>query len=679
MKMRKLTSKQREILLSLVCTGGVLSSAFCGVQGVAEATTISNPPAYTGSAIINDDVQVVDGKITNAANVAGAELIFNGSVDINGGYIQIVNAGTKYTFNGDVSIKRNTTETEPYALFANGASGGSEVGTITINSAKNKTVQIEGDIKASLGERIFLSNVNVTANFSNKDSFFAGKLLTDDVDTGNLKLFNLDFSNGATWYIQPEDAGYAFGDSYNITSQGGVIDTYHTSPTASRSTVGEAQLNFGGVKDRLNGTTFVISSDVVNNKADNVMLNDSEGGNTYYVQVVHDASDSSDGTFVATDKPVVLNIQYGMEEVTTPDKAEAKSYTLLQEKEAGLVTKETIMTPTLELEEDLTVGSSYTRYMLTGVDVKTTETPGPAQEFAGETAMAAAASMASWRAENNDLQKRMGDLRREENNTGIWARYYGGESEIKSSNTNLKYHGIQAGFDRQLPVKEGKLFTGIAVSQMKGDYSASTASGDTESNLVGIYGSYLGNKGHFADLIIKYGRLSNDTSSFVNGDSYKGDTASRGLNMSLEYGYHQKLKDGLYIEPLAELNYGHISGDTYTMVRNGVDGASVSNDAISSFIGKLGMNIGKETKMGNVYLKMALLHEFDGEVGVHTHYGTYSKDTTEDMKDTWFEYGLGFNQSFNKNLNLYGEVAKAAGGDKINDKWKANIGLRYSF
>ena len=32
-----------------------------------------------------------------------------------------------------------------------------------------------------------------------------------------------------------------------------------------------------------------------------------------------------------------------------------------------------------------------------------------------------------WRAENNDLMKRMGDLRLSEGESGIWAKYYGGK------------------------------------------------------------------------------------------------------------------------------------------------------------------------------------------------------------------------------------------------------------
>jgi outer membrane autotransporter protein len=49
------------------------------------------------------------------------------------------------------------------------------------------------------------------------------------------------------------------------------------------------------------------------------------------------------------------------------------------------------------------------------------------------------------------------------------------------------------------------------------------------------------------------------------------------------------------------------------------------------------------------------------------------------MKDTWYEYGIGFNSQIGEANNLYGEITKTAGADKVSDKWKATIGLRHAF
>lgn len=123
----------------------------------------------------------------------------------------------------------------------------------------------------------------------------------------------------------------------------------------------------------------------------------------------------------------------------------------------------------------------------------------------------------------------------------------------------------------------------------------------------------------------------------------------------------------------------HIDENDYIMRMNGASGANVSNDAVQSFIGRLGINVGKNTNKGNIYAKLSLAHEFSGDVGVTTSYGDYRRHTTESMKDTWLEYGIGFNQKLNADNNLYGEISKTAGADKITEKWKANIGFRHSF
>ena len=111
----------------------------------------------------------------------------------------------------------------------------------------------------------------------------------------------------------------------------------------------------------------------------------------------------------------------------------------------------------------------------------------------------------------------------------------------------------------------------------------------------------------------------------------------------------------------------------------GAQGAKVENDAVNSFIGRLGLNVGKTTKGGNIYAKLYVAKEFAGDVGVRTSFGDYSKYTKESLQDTWLEYGVGFNQKLGKQTNLYGEVSATAGANKLTEKWKFNVGMRYSF
>ena len=66
-----------------------------------------------------------------------------------------------------------------------------------------------------------------------------------------------------------------------------------------------------------------------------------------------------------------------------------------------------------------------------------------------KTAMTSAVLL--WRGNNNDLQRRMGDIRLAKEENGIWARYLGGKNKIDKQNTYLKqtYDIAQVGYDKK--------------------------------------------------------------------------------------------------------------------------------------------------------------------------------------------------------------------------------------
>lgn len=624
--LRKIRKQHNKRLLKLMCLSAAMLTA-----------NIAPLPAFAATDITTD--------VTAPKIVYGYE----GTVNLNGNVAITVNDG--------------------YALCAQGTPHGESTddAVLNVNSNGTKTVKIVGDIETNSGY--------ITLTLNNKDSYLAGSLIQGDNIT-------LKLNNGSTWYVPVQAA-----DSYTIMNysgvysgihlnlNGGIVDLYHATPTTARETAaGTRTLSLNEHKGTnqqsgTNNTTFVLSSDIANNKADKVILtgNSSSNTNTYYVQVAYDTSQDTDGTYNATGDITVLTTDGATDTVT------AKSYTTTKDVAAGLLTKNLTITPTITTNAGVAKLTSVT--VLT--DTVAGTTAGPAQKMAEAASTTAKGAMSAWRAENNDLLRRMGELRDDEGKAGAWGRLYGGETEIAGSST-INYHGLQMGYDRKIAVQDGKLFTGLALSQMEGDLSYSSGSGDTKSTMFGVYGSYLGKKGHFADLIIKYGRLEKSTQTASGGVAYTADNASDGLNMSLEYGYHKKLKNNWYLEPQIELNYGYIGSSHYTMKMNGASGAYVADDAINSLIGRIGANIGKNTKNGNVYAKLSLAHEFSGDVGTTTSYGSYANHTSTSMKETWLEYGVGFNAKVSKDTNLYGEISKTT-SDKVTEKWKGNIGLRHSF
>ena len=552
--------------------------------------------------------------------------------------LQVDNVGT-VNINGNLKV---ATPAWSYALYAYGTDG--ITGILRVNMNKNKTVQIDGNLRTDGNAG------DIYVNFSNPDSYLAGKN-----ERGNLS-----FSNGATWYV-PDDTSSVG----TITATGGNLDFWHATPTTTRGSAAGARTGtLNNVGSNLNGANFIISSDIQNNTADQVVLNNVSGSNTYTVQVAYDPAMSVNDTYTAANAPTILTTS------NTGNTVTAKAYRTTRIEDAGLKTVNIQLTPTLS-----TTGNET---KLTALTVeKAPDTDGPAAIMAGAASAVQLAALGAWRAENNDLQRRLGDLRWDEGSAGAWARAYGGESQIHSgAGTDVSYHGIQVGYDRARAFGEGKLFTGFALSNMKGDASGSS---DLDSKLFGVYGSYLGKRGHFIDAIIKYGRFTNNTTRTYGGVNYAGDYGTNGLNMSLEYGYHKQLHNGFYLEPQAELNYSHLNSTSYTMSAGGTSGAFVQNNGMDSLIARVGINAGRKTKDGNLYLKLSCLHEFSGDTGMTASYSGTTVSSSSSGSDTWLEYGIGFNQRIASNQNLYGEITRTAWADKVSDNWKANLGWRVSF
>ena len=494
----------------------------------------------------------------------------------------------------------------------------------------------------------------------------------------------LTFSNGATWYVtNPNNAGTQSSYTFNISAgtgnpyfqlslNGGIVDLYHTDAAGTaRNLPSSTTLTIGNAGKSADGATFVVATDVAKSTSySQVTLTGPTGNNTYTIRDDYDASESRTGTY--TGNALVLTTTGS----ATADTVKAADSTTV--KNGGLTTWTRQITLSSTKDATDPYGLIW-NYYITSVKVTSNES-GPAQVMAEAGKSTAAAATSAWRAENNELLRRMGDLRGHSEDAGAWLRTYGGESEVRSGGSaSLSYLGVQGGYDWDRRWQNGRLFTGIAVSHLHGTSSFANGSGTMDSNLFGIYGSYIGDKGHYADLILKYGHVGSDFGASGNGSVFSGSTGRNGLSASFEYGRRQQLAGGRYFEPQAELTYSHLGSANYIMTMDGATGARVHEDGVNSLVGRIGGTYGIETKDGNVYAKLGLLHEFSGSGIVNTAYGSYSSRAESSMRDTWLEYGLGFNARVAKNAQVYGEFVKTAGASKIINKWMLNAGFRLSF
>ena len=619
-------------------------------------------------------------------NPININLLFNNTVEINDSGIEIENANVSNPIYEDITMQFSENlsiyNKNGYAIYGKSyASGTAGIASIIIGNQDNKKniVKIIGNIKAESKNGSGKSEIKL--NLNNEYSFFAGKMETGENNKDNNNEYNnsiieMNLKDKATWYAHRSNVDdiYTIDGSNKeirteITSNGGIIDIYNSAPNEVRTeSAGTREFKLKGVGDRLQKTTFCISTDITNKKSDLIKLegvDTTSGSQTYYVQIVADPI-KGEWKLEPGDKIPVMDITgTGLDNITV----KGKEYT--KETGAGLV--EQTITPTIK-EDKKGTGDWY----LTGIEK--VENKGSGHIFA-EIGAAANAGMASaWRTDSGDLYQRMGNLRNNEAEQGVWGRIYTGENEIrKGIDLDLEYRAVQVGYDRKENIDGGKLFTGIAFGYFDGNADYDHGSGESNSATVGMYATYSGNNGSFGDFIVKLGNIDNKLSYISeSGDYYKADYDTYGFSADAEYGYRYEFSNDYYIEPLAQLSYIYIADEEYTMNLNGESGAKVSNDDYQSLIGYAGFHYGKKFGDNVAYLRVAAAHEFAGDIDVDARYQDIKVNSSISGEDTWVEYGVGFDVKVKEDTAVYGRLQKST-GDIVKNKWHASVGIRYTF
>ena len=294
------------------------------------------------------------------------------------------------------------------------------------------------------------------------------------------------------------------------------------------------------------------------------------------------------------------------------------------------------------------------------------------QTTAGIGELANVAFMA-WRAENDEMHQRMGELRSSKGEAGIWARMKRGESESGDLNIKNQYSTYQLGYDEK--VGDSNWYLGGAISRTEGKSSFATGSGENQSTGFTVYGTYVGDDGQYVDLSAKYARLDNEFDVFGrDGIESTGDYRNNGYAFSAEYGKRIEAGNDFWVEPQVQLTYGHLSSANYTTSR----GIKAAQDAMDSIVGRVGFAAGKDIGAGNVYVKASYLYDFDGDTSVTMNDGVNSRTYEQDLGGGWFEFGIGTNINLSETSHLYFDVERAVGGD-IDTPWQWNAGVRFDF
>lgn len=277
------------------------------------------------------------------------------------------------------------------------------------------------------------------------------------------------------------------------------------------------------------------------------------------------------------------------------------------------------------------------------------------------------------------LNKRVGEARYLDGDDGLWVRLrhdrIGKEDAFRSMNTMM-----ELGYDwKAKGQKDGEHRQGVVFDYMRGtaDYTNVMGDGDVRRAGVWLYDTWLGDKGHYTDYVVKYGHLSNDFDIYAptTADKISGDYNNDVWSVSAEYGRKKDIGSDWYFEPQAQLQYAYVTSADYTTSQ----GTKVKLDGIDSLIGRAGFRLGRDINEGNtVYFKADVLHEFLGDQSIRAVDKTGVLSTTYENEGTWYDVGFGFSHRMGKDSYMFLDLEHSFGNDN-DETYQINIGLSKAF
>lgn len=538
----------------------------------------------------------------------------NISVEGSGSHGAYVNAATgSIEFLGGATIDNN--DNDGYAIYA-------DKGTIT-GTAGNSTFNITGNMYADNSGSIDLDMDN--------NSVFTGS--TALANSGTI---NLNLKNNSYWHVTSSSE----------------VSSLHVSGGSMVNLSHEAGMNTVVTVDDLSGSggVFKFNTELDSEaNGDKLVINSSETGSTHYVHV-NDLS-LINGE-VSGEKKLHL----------ITDNSSNASFVGEYMDTGGLWD----VLPTVERGD--TLGESANEWYLTKIEKKengNTETINDG--FASDYSL--------WRATNDTLRKRLGDIRSGEHGTdGVWARMYHGK--LKGQSYTDKYHTYQLGYDKtRYDEKNGQRTNGIVLERSEGKLSYTAGKGETGLTALGLYTTWFGNKGHYTDIVLRAGHLDHKMNTY--GEyAERSDYDNAAYSISFEYGRQKNYEKGWFFTPQAQITLGRMNSVDFTTER----GTKIDVDGLTSAIGRIGFEVGRKiSSESSYYFKLGAFHEFDGDrdVSMVAANGENLRKRY-DNGDTWYEFGMGAQVQLSRNTHFYGDIERSFGGD-TKKEWQVNTGIRWEF
>ena len=606
-------------------------------DGEAVSNTISSGASQTvnGGTVTSNDIasggtQTVLGgtAVSNIVSTGATHILSSGGTTIHtsiaSGVTQLVVAGA-VTMDNIISAGGSQIIT---GGLADGNSIASGVTQILSGGTSKDTVLEDG------------ANVSAYEGTVNGVDFGGSSVVA--VFTDSIKLSNFNMSGGSV-YLGADGGDYNIGGTFNF--DGGVLDmvsnpdlSLPNKRTYETLTIENLTGNAGTFKLDTDLNSAVYGSETT--YGDKIVINGGTNGK-HYLQVA-DASLYSGTEITGERKLLVVTDNSGVQDLEVIGKDLnnggvwfTHAPTLFKEGDEwylGYIQKEATNDTTVMLTNHQTVYNQWTRI-------------------------------------NNDtLRKRLGDLRYNESDAGVWTRFYSGK--LSGSGYEQSYQHYQVGLDKKL----GNTYVGIAMDKQNSNQTYDYGTGEGSSLNGTLYATHYTDTGTYLDTVLKYGNVNSEY--YTNGDfPDHADYDTKAYSVSLEYGKTNRLKKGFFIEPKIQATYGYLSSGKYSTDR----GTTIHEDGIKSFIGRAGIVLGRKMQDADYHFTASWLKEFRGDRFIHMAAANgENMYVNEDYGDTWFELGLGGNVKIARKTHLYGEIEKSFGAT-INKKWQINAGARFEF
>ncbi|SEM74279.1 outer membrane autotransporter barrel domain-containing protein [Pseudomonas sp. ok272] len=283
-------------------------------------------------------------------------------------------------------------------------------------------------------------------------------------------------------------------------------------------------------------------------------------------------------------------------------------------------------------------------------------------------------------AEDATLRSRMGELRFNGGNGGLWMRSYGNKYNV-SSGSGVGYQQTQQGLSlgSDVRIADSQWLVGVMGGYSDSDLSVvQGTSGTIKSYYLGPYATWMDTQtGYYFDTALKFNRFHSDAKvGMSDGTRAKGDYHTSGIGASAEFGRNIKLNEGYFVEPYGKLSTAVIQGRNYDLD----NGMQADGDRARSVLGEAGATAGRTVDLDNgmvaqPYVRAAVQHEF-----INNNRVTVNNDNVfnNDLSGSRGLLGAGVALAVSKDLQVHGDV-EYSNGKNIEQPYGVNVGLRWAW